>query len=407
MNILVVAGYCLKVNSSANLCHLSYIRGLTDLGHEVDLITVDEKDFLTDDSMKIPESVCVYKYPCSLYEKLSNKKLGKSIESNSDSVKSANHNRTGLKQKAVSMVKNTLRKSYGFYGVDSAWCRHACKFRSDKLYDVVISLAHPPISHVLVEKLKEQRKIKFKHWIQIWEDPWSLDARWENDKLEVIKEEGRLLSIAESICYVSPLTLKYQKERFPEAADKMFWMPLPSYYETLEEVYDYDYNTYGYFGDYYSNARNLSSFYNAALRKSIYVNICGNSDKKFDSTEKIQVYPRLPLDELAKVENKTNVLVFLCNLQGGQIPGKIYQYSATDKMILFILDGTDEEKQILKEYFVKYNRYVFCNNNEESIEKAIEKIEKGNLKDVNNVPLNDFVAPNIVKNILARGNCFE
>lgn len=123
--------------------------------------------------------------------------------------------------------------------------------------------------------------------------------------------------------------------------------------------------------------------------------------------KKINVYPRLPLDELAKIENKTNILIFLCNLRGGQIPGKIYQYSATDKTILFILDGTDDEKQILKNYFAQYSRYVFCDNNEEAIEKAIEKIEKGNLKDVNNLQINDFMAPNIVKNILARGNCFE
>ena len=44
MKILVVAGYCLQVNSSANLCHISYIKGLVDCGHTVDLLTVSNKN---------------------------------------------------------------------------------------------------------------------------------------------------------------------------------------------------------------------------------------------------------------------------------------------------------------------------------------------------------------------------
>lgn len=407
MNVLVVAGYCLKVNSSANLCHLSYIRGLADLGYNIDLITVDEKDFVTDNSMKIPEGVKVYKYPCSLYEKLSNKKKKNDDSSNNNiSLKEINQ-KSSVKQKLVAVGKCILRKSYGFYGVDEAWCRHASHFSSNKVYDVVISLAHPPISHVLVEKLIAKRKIKYKHWIQIWEDPWSLDALWENNKPKIRKEEGRILSKAEKICYVSPLTLKYQKERFPESADKMFWEPLPSYYGEEEKLFTYEDNVYGYFGDYNSKVRNLKPFYNVAVQKGINVNICGNAEKKFESTNKINVYPRLPLNELSKIEKKTNVLIFLCNLKGGQIPGKIYQYSATNKPILFILDGTKEEREILKRYFEKYNRYVFCENNEQSIKRAIEKIEKGCLEKIHNIPINDFYAPEIVKKILNRGNCFE
>lgn len=44
MKILVVAGYCLQVNSSANLCHISYIKGLLDGGYTVDLLTVSNKN---------------------------------------------------------------------------------------------------------------------------------------------------------------------------------------------------------------------------------------------------------------------------------------------------------------------------------------------------------------------------
>jgi hypothetical protein len=61
-------------------------------------------------------------------------------------------------------------------------------------------------------------------------------------------------------------------------------------------------------------------------------------------------------------------------LRGGQIPGKIYHYSATTKPILFILDGTEEEKKIIKEHFAQYDRYFFCDNTKEDIELAINKL---------------------------------
>ena len=95
--------------------------------------------------------------------------------------------------------------------------------------------------------------------------------------------------------------------------------------------------------------------------------------------------------------------MFLCNRQGGQIPGKIYQYSATDKTILFILDGTEDEQAVLKDYFGKFNRYVFCRNTVEDITCAIRQIESGDIGSVRNVPLDDFEPAKIVTSILEAG----
>ena len=103
-----------------------------------------------------------------------------------------------------------------------------------------------------------------------------------------------------------------------------------------------------------------------------------------------------------QIEAKTDVLVFLCNLKGGQIPGKIYQYSATNKTILFILDGTKQEISILKKYFGKFNRYVFCENNEDSIKRAVNDIINGNIDSIDNKPIEDFNPKNIMKFILER-----
>ena len=204
---------------------------------------------------------------------------------------------------------------------------------------------------------------------------------------------------------MSPLTLENQKRLYPESAEKMYWQPLPFYYraEATGER-DFDRSCFGYFGDYAPAARNLEPFYQAAKKTDIEVNICGNPCNLFPSTEHIHIHPRLPLQQLKPIEDRTNVLVFLCNRKGGQIPGKIYQYSATNKTILFIMDGTEEEQAVLKDYFGKYNRYVFCQNTAEDIARAIALIKDGNLGCVKNRPIEEFNPTVTINNILKEGS---
>ena len=75
MKILVINGDCIQTNSSANLCHLAYIRGLLSAGHDVTLLSADGRDYTLDPSMTIPAEVRQYTYyGVSLYEKLALRK---------------------------------------------------------------------------------------------------------------------------------------------------------------------------------------------------------------------------------------------------------------------------------------------------------------------------------------------
>ena len=75
MKILVINGECIQTNTSANLCHLAYIRGLLSAGHDVTLLSADGRDYVLDPSMVIPEEVKHHTYyGVSLYEKLSLRK---------------------------------------------------------------------------------------------------------------------------------------------------------------------------------------------------------------------------------------------------------------------------------------------------------------------------------------------
>lgn len=70
MKVLVINGDCITTNSSANLCHLAYIRGLVDSGYDVTLLSADGRDYVCDESMVIPKEVKHYTNDAvSFYEK--------------------------------------------------------------------------------------------------------------------------------------------------------------------------------------------------------------------------------------------------------------------------------------------------------------------------------------------------
>lgn len=409
MRVLVVVGSDLSINSSANLCHKAYIQGLLENGCTVEILTVGN-DSENNQTAYNDDNILVHLYPMkSLYER-----VGRVFKRNQ------RHEEAGIKNMAVyssstqasRVLHQTLYKTkrvihslYGPYEVYVAWARKAISYRENKRYDLVVSLSFPPVSHYLVYCLLKRRHITTKRWVQIWEDPWCQDLvfRSLNDEKTIRraqKEEAFLLDMADEVLYVSPITLDHQKKMFPKYSNKMKWLPVPTYYSTVSSQKSSESNSYGYFGDYSTQIRNLDPFYLAAKQNKIAVNICGFSDKMFASYDNIVVRPRISLEELKPIEDRTNILVFLCNLHGGQIPGKIYQYSATNKTILFILDGTLEEQRVLQEYFGQYNRYVFCRNTVDDISRAIQQVESGEMHGISNYPLDCFAPQKIVEKIL-------
>lgn len=401
MRALVINADCLTRNSSANLCHLTYIEGLIKNGFIVDVLSADGKDYQLDPAMSIPDEATSYTiYAVSWYEKASIFKSQKNKYLTKDNQKESEANNYINNSNFSDFLKQKILSLYGPHGIYRTFVRKAMKFSSTKAYDLVISISTPPASHLLAYGLQKKRRIQAKRWIQIWEDPWYSDAYGFNRKISIFKAEKRLLSIADEVCYVSPLTLKNQQKLFPESAKKMFWEPLPSYYQYNSEEKLLEGYCFGYFGDYVPEARDLRPFYEAAKLKNINVEICGNPSSLFESTDKIRIHPRLPLNELKFVEDKTNVLIFLCNRKGGQIPGKIYQYAATNKKIIFILDGSADEKKVLYNFFSEFNRFIFCENDIESISTAIDSILRNDIGGVINTPLDYFSPPNIVQRII-------
>ena len=72
-------------------------------------------------------------------------------------------------------------------------------------------------------------------------------------------------------------------------------------------------------------------------------------------------------------------------------------------IVLAVCLQTATAKSVLKEFFGKFNRYVFCQNTVEDISRALRLIESGELGEVKNCPLGDFDPAVTIENILKGG----
>ena len=244
-------------------------------------------------------------------------------------------------------------------------------------YDYIISSSDPKSSHLFVLKLLEQQRESFRgKWIQIWGDPFFADITQKSKNARKIKEEEyRLLKAADMVFYVSQLTLEQQKRMYPACSEKMRYTPIPYVQEVVAETRKLRGALtveLAYCGDYSPDVRNLEPLYETVnMSNNLHLVICGGSSKPFQTTEAVLVKGRVPYSVTCEVENNADILVFVANKAGGQIPGKIYQYAGTNKPILFILDG---DSRTLKEQFAKYDRFIFADNTRQSIERGIREI---------------------------------
>ena len=407
MKVLYVTGSCLTRNTSANMSHNAFVQGLIENDCDVDIVMAKDSWGEADQGLPVWKEARYYVFrSTSFADKLRNRLRGnpqKQVQSVSSTEKTPYASRTSIKNLKTVIRAIGKRTFYAvfkpdpLYPLEKEWLKEAGHFRSEKRYDLVISNSSPAASHRLVAEWKKRGSIQFDRWVQIWEDPWYHDLYGGHTR-EVEQEEHRLLQEASEIVYVSPLTLMYQKRYFPDCADKMSCVPLPALqFEEEQGKQENEEFSVGYFGDYYSQTRDLSPFYEAIKRTGYRCYIYGDSDISLEKTDRIEISGRVTLDKLQEIQDKTTVLVHLCNLRGGQIPGKIYHYSVTDKPILFILDGTEEEKKQLYNYFKQYDRYYFCGNEQSEIQTELERICHSEQK---NSPVEEFLPINIVKRLL-------
>lgn len=359
--ILFVVSRPPEINTSASIRNKSMLEGLMANGHEIHLLTTvpDRNHPAYDESLSVA-GVHTIRIAMNSAQRLIS---------------------FGRKNRMLTALKRLAMKWIARHEVYDHLKSIASHTESVDLgsgnYDCIISSSDPKSSHLFVLKLLEKQGGAFHgKWIQIWGDPFLADITQTSRNTSAIRaEEHRLLRSADLVFYVSELTLKQQQALYADCAGKMLHTPIPymqerlsnnrrlNLLETIELVYC---------GDYSPAIRNLQPLYQAVNQNDrLHLVICGGSSNPLPGTDRVHVAGRVPYQTVQEVEDRADILVFVANRKGAQIPGKIYQYAGTNKPVLFILDG---EADVLRAQFEGYRRFVFALNNAESIENAILEI---------------------------------
>lgn len=305
-----------------------------------------------------------------------------------------------IKKRLVQVIYKAYKR-YDLFGYSIRFLKYREEIKSyiEKMdCDVVVSFSHPITAHIIAGYCAERLKIRY---IQQWGDPLTLDFTDSSHCPKVIKKriEYSTLKKADRICYVSPLTLKEQKQLFPSLADRMVFIPTPSL--PFEEDPCQRTNRrlcIGYYGSYHSIARDIRPFYEAAREyPEIDFKIIGDSDIVLEEQANIEICPRVSQKQLADHVRNTDVLVCLMNHHGNQIPGKIYHDAASTKDILLIKDGENGDE--IERFFAQYEHYTFVNNTVNEIRKMFENYLTYGVPSRKQVE--DFSAQNVAMKLIA------
>ena len=370
--ILFVSMTPLNYNSSATIQNQGIIKGMLQLGYNVDLMTLkSEKDAMSyDEGMNeiYSEIGMVYEIkPSKLYNKFSAKRPEESLNKNLKSSKS-------LRNKIIRASKSVFKlilSSFMIFDNQKFNVKNAKNLNVNlSNYDYIVSTSDPKSSHLVVKSLLN--KTNSTKWIQYWGDPFYHDIsrkkKWNDFLVKIYENE--LIKLADSVIYASPLTLELQRVSFPKYASKMNFVN-QAYHGTNELVRRN--NVIGYYGSYISTIRNIIPFYECMKEIDLEAEIIGQTDLELESTNLISVKTRLPYDEIVNKEKECKILFTIANLRGTQIPGKIYYLAAYSQPIIIALESYDKD---LKKYLESFNRFIICNNTVSSIKNALEIANK-------------------------------
>lgn len=363
MTILVLKLSPLKGVTSSMMRAIGLVNGLVELGHQIDFLTT-------------PASHHQIAYRLGITEFGPNVRL---LETNPNTLYTSivSGKQSGVRRHIIAL----LRKLYKLIMIYDHTLHISKSINPNILessYDLVISISDPKTSHLSVINLRK-KGVCFDRWISYWGDPMALDITNKSiiPKFIYRHEESRMLSSCDKIVYTNPLTADMQKRLFPKFSKRITYSPTAISQNlecTKEEGAPF---RVSYIGAYHSRIRNILPFYHAAidLQDKVETFIIGDSDLTLDESENVHVFSRR---EAIEVELSTDLFICVLNKTGTQIPGKIYHYAASNRRILVILDG--EEKHRIQNYLEGFDRYDFCENNQEDIAAAIMMLKESDSK---------------------------
>lgn len=281
------------------------------------------------------------------------------------------------------------------------WYYPAVKFvKKNKLIqsikpDYIISCSMPNSSHVISYKLSKKYNIPM---IMDIADPWVYLSYYKRGKLAFFierKMEARYLNHSKLICFSTIGAEKLYADKYDIPKEKLM-TSVTGYNSSLLSTSKSmnSRKTTGihmiYGGALQLGIRNPKPLLQGILsyqEKGLFFHIrTDNIDliKNMINLDKsnILVEHYVPFEQFYQEMLCADVLVFFGNSTSDQLPGKIFNYIATGKLIFYI-SNTDEDKDQALGIVKDYGNYIIVKNNAESIDEGlrhlIETYDKGML----------------------------
>jgi len=363
--LYITTAYILK-NSSAAIRNNSLVKGLVELGYEVNVYTIQWPSDMSSDYFLNESNGKIH---FTFLNRLKNiSKIKKKTTTSNKSVK-------------LAKLRALLKKIVFFPDECSEWIKTFPYNTVDK-YDVVITSSDHKTAHYIGLKIKRENPNV--NWIQIWGDPWSSDV----NTLSIMRKyiagcEKKLLNAADKIIYVSSATAGALKVTYPELSKKIYYVPR-GYYNSFIDNSDNSYNKESIIQIAYTGVisfgRNIFALAETIKKENLshrfLIKVYGNCS--FEVEKKLREYPFIKLNKgldfehMSNIYQEASILLYLSNKKGTtQIPGKLFDYMGTTKPILCLVDNeTDEISMMLKEY----DRCFVVENTVNSIRMKMDEI---------------------------------
>ena len=345
MNILYITNLFGVIGSSAAVRNSALIKGLVKNGHTVNVLTIQHpQDRLS-------------KFLCSCgYNKLFPIEMGIT-----NFIQRTSKIRKKVNRSVLKSWKKIFREIVFFPDIFIRW--------ADKItpsdygdYDVIISSSDYKSSHFVAKRIKEV--FPEKRWIQIWDDPWSLDSTLSRiSRFRAKYAERKLFCHADKIVFVSELTCDALIKIYPCYSKKMYYVPR-SYYQEInvlrkegKQVYDIVYTGALGVGRNFENFLCAIKEYNTRSKCLFKVHFYGNySNEQMDKLQKfdfVTVNGTVDYEEVLKLFSQMDALLFISNKSTStQIPGKLFDYFGTNLPIICITNNNAK----LETFLIRYSK---------------------------------------------------
>lgn len=302
------------------------------------------------------------------------------------------------------------------------WSKKVKKYLNEKNLcenDIVISVGFPFSTHLEIGKLRRKKNFKL---ILDYGDPWSFNPSTDTEpkwrKRFDYYIEKKLLKIVDYVTVTTDKTAQLFKKIFKiENVEVIRQGVNTSDYNMKELEKKKDVITLVYTGIFYKEIRDPTNFFNAlkkldaSLKFKIEILIAGRIDPYFsgiiDKLEmnnmkniKIELLGNVDIKDAIKLQNIGDILLFFSNKEGIQVPGKIYEYFATDKPIIDIAYNFAETEQLIEKH--KRGKIILNNENiEEELLKVLEEYHTNKkIHGIENKRIKDYDWENISRKFL-------